>query len=1039
MPLTSFRIPRYLLIFSMLLCFYTASAQVKYDAISFRIDSLANIGLPKSALKEVDKLDELARQNNNSPQQIRAVIYRMTFQSYLEEDALAAIISRLKLDIGRAEYPVKPVLQSLLGQMYWNYYQQNRYRFSQRTTLAKPDTDFTKWDLQTVINETSRLYDLSLNDAAKEQNTPVGVLNGVLEGDSTTRYLRPTLYDLLVQRAFDFFLTDEAGLPKPKLPFSLNDPRFFNDSRTFANLGIKTSDTLSTEYKGIRYLQQANLFHLKTPNEEALADIDLQRLKFLYRKSTAEHKDSLYLTALKQIAASFSAKPISAEALVLQGQYYQGLDSLTTAHAFFKHAVTAFPESLGGKNAATLMRQIEEKELSATVEDVNVPGKPLLGLISYRNVKEVNVSVYKLTGEQVKQLTDKNAWYEGYNLAATKKLLEFLKKLPLAQDEKLSLPDPNDYRKHSAEFKINPLTVGTYVILVKDANSNTGNLIQLTSFIVSNLSYTARVNPNKETELRILNRETGAPLQGVAVNVFKGHEKNGKMIKTNVSSGLSDINGKYLFNATQEQYTVTLSKDNDTYTDNERYFNGATETNSIGLSQINTILFTDRQLYRPGQTIYFKGLHISSLNGKSQIIAGASVNISFKDVNYKTLSTLNLQTNEFGSVQGSFVIPQTMTNGQVSLVTVDGRINVRVEEYKRPTFQVVFAPITAAYKTNDSVRLKGKVTAFSGYGLSNAKVAYHITGRGMPLYDNEFENRNVGGIWTQTTEIKTDTVYTNESGEFNINFKSISDLRNLNGGSYDYSITADVTDASGETQSANTTVIISDNPLKIAAELPQRLLANDTATFPLKITNVYGKGQSGVLSVKVYPLKSPNEVYKKRLWDSPDQFILKKEEFKTSFPSYSWKNENDYSSWAKSGMLVYTAIKTNDSISGILDLGILKKQSSGIYKVVIDARDDAGDTTSVTKFINVVAEPAIAQKMEDWAIPLTTRVKAGGEAEFLVGINNQAHVLMEKYDGAKLLSTELLTLDGPYQHKISISVPLTQKNSFSIQFLMVYD
>jgi|GEM_PF-4277466 len=88
MPLTSFRIPKYLLIFSILLCFYTASAQVKYDAISFRIDSLANIGLPKSALKEVDKLDELARQNNNAPQQVRAVIYRMTFQSYLEEDAL---------------------------------------------------------------------------------------------------------------------------------------------------------------------------------------------------------------------------------------------------------------------------------------------------------------------------------------------------------------------------------------------------------------------------------------------------------------------------------------------------------------------------------------------------------------------------------------------------------------------------------------------------------------------------------------------------------------------------------------------------------------------------------------------------------------------------------------------------------------------------------------------------------------------------------------------------------------------------------------
>ena len=116
MPSLSFNVSKWLFVFGLLFCFKTGNCQVKYDAISFRIDSFANIGLPKSALKEVDKLDELAHENNNAPQQIRAVVYRMTFQSYLEEDALTAIITRLKLDIDRAEYPVKPVLQSLLAQ-----------------------------------------------------------------------------------------------------------------------------------------------------------------------------------------------------------------------------------------------------------------------------------------------------------------------------------------------------------------------------------------------------------------------------------------------------------------------------------------------------------------------------------------------------------------------------------------------------------------------------------------------------------------------------------------------------------------------------------------------------------------------------------------------------------------------------------------------------------------------------------------------------------------------------------------------------------
>jgi len=107
-----------LLAASLLFCCSTGNAQNKYKAIAARIDSLANIGLPKSALKEVDKLDATARADNNAAQQVRATIYRMTFQSYLEEDALVAIINRLKTDIDKAEFPVKQVKQSLLAQMY---------------------------------------------------------------------------------------------------------------------------------------------------------------------------------------------------------------------------------------------------------------------------------------------------------------------------------------------------------------------------------------------------------------------------------------------------------------------------------------------------------------------------------------------------------------------------------------------------------------------------------------------------------------------------------------------------------------------------------------------------------------------------------------------------------------------------------------------------------------------------------------------------------------------------------------------------------
>ncbi|HMG09324.1 MAG TPA: hypothetical protein VK609_12480, partial [Mucilaginibacter sp.] len=131
---------KYILVICLFLIIQPVSAQNKYQDIDNRIDSLANLGLPKSALKEVDKLDALAHENSNTPQQIRAAIYRMTFQSYLEENALVAIISRLKTAIDQSQFPVKPVLQSLLAETYWKYYQQHRYQFIQRSRLEKPDS-----------------------------------------------------------------------------------------------------------------------------------------------------------------------------------------------------------------------------------------------------------------------------------------------------------------------------------------------------------------------------------------------------------------------------------------------------------------------------------------------------------------------------------------------------------------------------------------------------------------------------------------------------------------------------------------------------------------------------------------------------------------------------------------------------------------------------------------------------------------------------------------------------------------------------------
>lgn len=1031
---------KYLLILSFLISVKTVSAQNKYDALNFRIDSLAAVGLPKSALKEVDKLDKLAHDEKNAPQQVRAVIYRMTFQSYIEEEALVAIIARLKTDIDKARYPVKPVLQSMLAEMYWNYYQQNRYRYSQRSRVEKHGDDYTQWDLQTIIAETGKFYQLSLANAKEEQATPISVLDGVLKGDKAIRYLRPTLYDLLVQRAFEFFLADEPAITKPQMPFSLNDPAFFGDARSFVKMNISTTDTASTWYHGIKLMQQTTAYHLKENNEEALADLELQRLKFLHNKSTLSNADSLYLAGLKQIAADYSAKPISAEALVLSGLYYQQLDSLVTAHGYYEKAKELFPNSISGKNAAVYIREIERKVLSAQVEEVYAPGKPLLASLQYGNVKQAKFAVYSVTDAQLSQFKQDGQQDESEELMITKKVYDFVSKLKPVETGELSLPDLHDYRTHRTEFKITPLQSGSYIIVVGDTLSNKSLLTGLAQFKVSGLAYVTRQRPDGVKEIRVLDRDSGKPLKGVKVDVYNTYKDKGKILKNPIGKGISDADGVFTFTCRGDYYNVNLSTANDKFASKNNYVNGAIETSQPVAKPIeHTILFTDRQIYRPGQTVFFKGLEISTLNNKSSIVPNEQVVVSFLDANRQKQGSLNLKTNEYGTVTGSFIIPRQTLGGMMFVTTNHGAALIRIEEYKRPTFQVMFSPVKETYRFNDSVRVTGKVAAFSGYGLSGANVAYHV--KRSPAYRPYYLKMRGDDYYNNSgdAEIASDTIKTSSNGEFQFTFKALPGNGKLPD-MYNYNITADVTDGSGETQSANTAVKVSNNVLDLDISVPEQLSAKDKTVIPVKLNNLNGQQQSGVLNVKVYSLNQPDGVFKKRLWDAPDQYLMETNEFKKLFPGYAYKNEDDHSTWQLNKTVIDADIKVNDTTTSLLDLTILKQQSTGVYKLVINAKSSKGDTTSQIYYIKLHTNPGKAPDMESWLTTINDEISKGGEtAEFWLGVGRESHMLVEKYEGAKMLSSEWLTVGGDHQQSLKIAVPATAKNNFAVQFLMLND
>ncbi|OOQ60989.1 alpha-2-macroglobulin family protein [Mucilaginibacter pedocola] len=1024
-----------------LLLAQTASAQkdYRYHNLVFKIDSLVNVGLPKSALAEVNKLDELARQEGKTPEIIRATLYHLKLQTYLEDDALENVITTLKADIDKSDFPVKPILQSFLADMYWQFYSQNRYMFADRSRLEKPGIDFRNWSLPTLIDETTRLYAASLQDAEREQATPIGILDGILEGDKNTRYLRPTLYDLLLHRAFEYFLADEPAITRPKMPFALTDERLFGDAKAFSQLAITTTDTNSTLYRGVKYLQQSIAFHLSKNNHEALADLDLKRLEFIYNHGNLINKDTLYITALKAIAADTSAGNFRTDALYSIGNHYNDNAKPALAMVYLKQAFELLPKSPAWIRAYNLMLDVRQKRLLVRLEDINPLDKPILSLITYRNIKAARYRVYPITDAQLK-LMQKMDEHDGQVLPG-KQTEAYLKKLKPLRDEVLTLPFENDYKEHSTEFKIDALNKGAYVLVAQQAIAK-DSLLQLNTFRVSGLAYIIRSLPDGRREIKVVDRENGEPINGAAITVvYRPYNyKTNKKETPVIAKGITNATGSFIFDIPGSELDIDISYKGDHISNPEQYiYDSRPLTMDFGIPQLRTLIFTDRQIYRPGQTIYFKALQLQTLNNKSSIMPNADIVVELKDLNSKQLATLKLKTNEFGSAASSFVIPQNIVGGNISLSTANGLTIVKAEEYKRPTFSVSFEPFTKTIKLGDSITVKGSVDAFSGYGLSGARVAYSVK-RAQDIridYERRPTGKNRYAGTSTPDEVATDTINTDAQGKFEFKFLAAPGWDGSPDATYVFAINADVTDANSETQTASTQLSLSKKALQLEVNTPDMLMPGNVANATAMLFNSAHQRQNGKATVEIYELKTPGEFFKERFWDAPDKWLMSRDDYHKNFPGFAYDGEDAPAKWQRLKKIDAIELDLNKADAGKLDLAKLSASPAGVYALVISARAESGDTVSATSYITNITTEAPIQKTEHWVLPLSTTVKPGQPAEFFMGINKPCKVLLETFDGEKMLSARSVGLSTGQPQKISIPVPATTRNSFMVQFTMV--
>ncbi len=1012
-----------------------------YNAAWARADSLEREGLPESAREVVDTIYADAKAEGHQPQVIKALLYQVKYVVYLEEDAVNTVMARIREEVAASEPPVQAVLHSYLGELYFRYYQQQRWQFHNRTTTDTVDEgDVETWDTHTILSRAVAAYLQSVASVDILQATPVEAYAAVLSAYEYSRALRPTLYDLLAFRAVDFLSNSEASLITPEQTFVLDDPAYFEPAAAFAGLVEPEPDALAPAPNAVRILQMLLTFHLDDDDPAALVDADLKRLKLVYDHAAIPDKDALYQQALETLQQTYADDPAGTEATFALAQLYDeqanqyqpgGPETYRwkrrDAYNLCGEAIEAFPQAWGASNCRALQASIGQKELQLTTEEAQVPGQPLLARLNFRNLRDVYVKAVHATPEDQQQLQRAN--YQ--------QRLEILRRLaarPAVVETSYLIPNEGDYQRHGTELSVPALERGSYLLLASTNADYSFNeeALGYAFFQVSNISYLARRHNDGTYDVYVLNRETGAPLPGAQVRLRYQDSRGAWDVVTQLWSGSerTDSNGFVRIEPQQQRsFKLHFSHRSDSLISNESFYGYGYRGSET--SRLVTHFFTDRAIYRPGQTIYFKGILMYQEGERYEIRPEQSTVVTFYDVNHQQVETMTLVSNEYGTFSGSFVAPSGGLLGNMSINNGYGSTSFSVEEYKRPRFEVTMEPPADAPALYDLATVTGKAESYAGANIDGAEVTYRVvrTPRWLPWYRRWYWP--TGG---QEVEIAHGTTTTDEVGAFTIQFEALPDrsLPESEGLQFNYRITTDVTDITGETHSATTNVTVGYRSLVLGLNVPDRLDKTTFGELVVSANNLNGKPQPTQGQLTVVRLQPPAHYFRAELWDTPDEHVLSEATFTDAFPLDDYAGEDDPADWEVAETVLTLDFDTAEST--MLDLSQIDEWDSGAYRLELSANDPQGRPVSFQQVTTLFAptDDAPPVPLADWFVPLKSGGEPGETASFLIGTSAEnVRVLFEVEHRGEITesrwirlsnSTEILTVPIEEQHRGNFGV-----------------
>ncbi|MDR2907098.1 MAG: hypothetical protein LBU91_03810 [Bacteroidales bacterium] len=849
------------------------------------------------------------------------------------------------------------------------------------------------------------------------QAIPVRTYKSILKlGDDESEIERPTLYDLLAFRAIDAW---SSGI------FDILDNNIF------------LPDTLI-----LKTYEQLLQLHKKPNDPNVVVPLKLRRMAWLRNQATDEGGDSLYERNLQMLLVDYVSHDVAAQIHLALAKYYNELGKRYNrevseeyrwekqkAVQFAEMIVEIYPNSREGKEAQALLQEIQQPSLALEMQSVVLPNKNNLMLMRYANVDTVYASLYRLSSEEWKVFKQDQEVF-------VRKAIENKK---VYKPWQTIVPDSGDYQLHRVELPLEPLIAGHYVMYVspqkeftkdKDGNLELPGAIQ--NFEVSKLSF---VSTSAEGQLQgiVVDRETGKPKSGVKVRLFsETYDYSSRSTKT-TELGIfkSAKDGRFSYTTPEKNQSVNV----ELYSQSDTLLSPSNHYVYNHIKQIEnwrkqTFLFTDRAIYRPGQTVYFKGIMIERRGDEDRLAVNTSTTVKLMDANYKEVASIAVQTNEYGSFSESFTLPAKGLNGQYHLSAEAGVSYFSVEEYKRPSFEITFDALKDAYQLEQILEVSGVAKTYSGAGLGQSTVKYTVEHSAQyPMWRSR---KMIGRPSASPTIVAQGETVCNENGWFSFSFVAEGDKRRHDEDLpiYTFTITAEITDISGETQQAVQTVMVSQKALQVSLDIRPYVNKTKDSIVQVIATNLAGERVPSRGAVKVYRVLPSEQLLHERLWQDPDMFVLSEEEFAERFPDEPYHNI-DLEKRAMEFVFGHDYDTERDSAFALKDLS---KWVTGEYYYDIQTQDAFGHAVQNTGSFIVYSPQSSKESLNKFYYTIFSKntFEPGETASWIIGSASKVTVFYEVRSKDGVLAHQAIALNGE-QKRIEFPIVEEHRGNLNVQ------